>query len=111
MANNSAWRAILLGGGTAGTIDLLFASIKKISNGGSPLDPWKGVASGLLGRAAREGGGGGGGGGAGMAVLGVALHFFIAIGAAALLYLIVRRVPWLARRWLVLGVVYGLAFL
>jgi hypothetical protein len=102
--DNRARRAILLGGFSAGLADFLFATIKAALAGKSPLRPWKGVASGLLGQAGMDGG-------AEMAVLGVALHFFIAIAAAALLYLLVSRVKWIPRQWLVLAVLYGVAFL
>jgi hypothetical protein len=102
--NNPALRAILLGGSCAGLADFLFASTKAILNGNSPLRPWKGVASGLLGPAARDGG-------VEMALLGVALHFFICLVAAALLYLLVSRLKWIPRQWLLLAVLYGVAFL
>src|SRR5262245_28966754 len=104
MANNSAWRPILLGGFSAGLADFLFASIKKSIEGGSWLEMWKGVAGALLGQAARDGG-------IEMSLAGIALHFFICLAAAALLYLLVSRVRWVPRQWLVLGVLYGLAFL
>lgn len=99
----AAW-TIVLAGGAAGLCDLVYASGQKLAKGGSPLAPWKGVASGLLGPQAREGG-------AEMALLGVALHFLIALGAAALLYLIVRRFRWFQRQPLITGVLYGAAFL
>jgi hypothetical protein len=102
--DNPPLSAILLGGFCAGLADFLSASINKILSGGAWTDPWKGVASGLLGKAARDGGGE-------MALLGVVLHFFITLAGAALLYLIVSRVKWLPRQWIVLGVLYGLAFL
>jgi hypothetical protein len=99
-----ALRAILLGGVSAGLADFLYASTRAALNGNPTSRPWKGVASGLLGQAARDGG-------AEMAVLGVALHFFICIVAAALLYLLLSRVRWLPRQWLKVAVLYGLAFL
>jgi hypothetical protein len=46
-----------------------------------------------------------------MVVLGAALHWFICISAAALLYLIVSRVKWLPRQWIALGVIHGIAVL
>ena len=103
-SNHSAWRAILLGGFFAGLADFLFATIRKSMNGGAWTDPWKGVASGLVGKAAREGG-------IEMALLGIALHFFITLGAAALLYLLLRRLPWIPRQWWLLAILYGIAFL
>jgi hypothetical protein len=97
-------RGIFLGGLTSGVIDLVYASGQRALGGGSVLQPWKGVASGLLGPAAREGG-------VGMALLGIGLHFVITFGAAAILFLIVRRLPWFARRPLITGVLFGFGFL
>jgi len=102
--NNYARRMVLLAGFTAGLADFLFASIKRTMNGGSWMDPWKGVAYGLLGQAARDGG-------VEMALLGAALHFFICLSGAALLWLLVSRVKFIPRQWFVLGVLYGLAVL
>jgi hypothetical protein len=58
----------------------------------------------LFGTAAHDGG-------IGMVVMGTALHFFICFVAAALLYFIASRVKWLPRQWIVLGILYGIAFL
>jgi len=102
MPNNPAWRPILLGGFFAGLADFLFASIKRTLNGGAWSDPWKGVAGSLIGK---------NDGGSDIAALGIGLHFFICFAAAAMLYFLVKRVNWIPRQWLVLGVLYGLAFL
>ena len=72
--------------------------------GGSWMQPWKGVASGVLGKAARNGG-------IETAVLGTALHFFICIVAAAALYLVVSRLRWLPRNWILLAILHGIAVL
>jgi hypothetical protein len=104
MPDKIATRAILLSGFAAGLIDFLYASIRATLGGGHWTNPWKGVAGGLIGKAAREGG-------FEMVALGIALHFFICFAAAALLYFILRRLTWLPRQWLVLGVLYGIAFL
>src|SRR5690349_10749478 len=104
MANNIALRSILLGGFCAGLADFIYPTLRKVAAGGSWMDPWKGVASGLLGQAARDGG-------VGMALLGAALHFFICVSGAALLWLLASRVKFLPRQWFVLGVLYGLAVL
>lgn len=103
-SNNVALRAILLGGGLAGFADFVYPTLMSVINGGSPLQPWLGVASGLLGAAARQGG-------LGTAALGVCLHFFICIAAAALLWLLVKHVKFLPRQWVVLGVLHGIAVL
>jgi hypothetical protein len=97
-------RGIVLGGLSSGLIDLVYASAQSVSKGGSVLRPWKGVASGLIGSAARDGG-------AGIALLGVALHFVITFGAAAILSLMLWSLPWFAKRPLITGVLFGFGFL
>ena len=102
--NNIARRMVLLAGFTAGLADFLFASIKRTMNGGSWMDPWKGVAGCLIGPAAREGG-------IEIVLLGIALHFFICFVAATLLYFILKKVPALPRQWIIVAVVYGIVFM
>jgi hypothetical protein len=97
-------RGILLGGFIAGLADTIYPIVKTIMGGGEWVQPWKGVASGLLGKAARQGG-------MEMVATGLALHYFICISAAALLYLLVSRVKFVPRQWIVLGILYGIAFL
>jgi hypothetical protein len=104
MTNNIALRSILLGGACAGLADFIYPTLRKVAAGGSWMDPWKGVASGLLGQAARDGG-------VEMALLGAALHFFICLSGAALLWLLTSRLKFIPRQWFVLGVLYGLAVL
>ena len=96
--------AILLGGFVAGLADTIYPIVKTVMAGGEWFKPWKGVASGLLGKAAREGG-------MEMVALGLALHYFICISAASLLYLLLTRVKFVPRQWIVLGILYGIAFL
>lgn len=104
MTNNRPWRLVLFGGFIAGLADFLFASIQRVLKDGAWSDPWKGVAGCLVGKDS-------GLGDTSMIVLGAALHFFICLTAAAMLYVIVKRVAWIPRQWLVLGVIYGLVFL
>lgn len=92
----NALLAIAVGGGIAGIVDLLQASI---------LFGWKiplVIAGGLLGRPALQGG-------AGTYVLGVALHFFIACSAAAVYYGASRRLRFLVEHPLVCGLFFGAA--
>ena len=103
-SNNPALRGILLGGFFAGLADFIYPTVKTVLEGGSWMRPWKGVASGMFGQAAHEGG-------IGMVAIGTALHFFICLAAATLLYLIARQVKWIPRHWLPLGILYGVAFL
>jgi len=58
------------------------------------------VASGLLGKPAFEGG-------VPIAILGLALHFFIAFSWAAIFYLASRVIPALTRHAVIAGVFYG----
>jgi hypothetical protein len=99
-----ALQGILLGGFLAGFVDFVYPTVKTVMAGGSWTQPWKGVASGLLGKTAF-------GGGIGIVALGIALHFFICLVAAAMLYFIASRMKWLARHWVLLGILYGIAFL
>jgi len=103
-SNKFDWRAVLLGGFFAGLADWIYPTAKTVYGGGSWMQPWTGVASGLLGKAAREGG-------VETALLGTVLHFFICIVAAAVLYLVVKNLKWLPRNFLLLAVIHGVAVL
>jgi len=92
--SRSALLAIGVGGLTAGALDLLQASI---------LFGWRiplAIAGGLLGPGALQGG-------AGTYVLGVTLHFSIALTFAAFYYGASRRLTFLAEHPLVCGLFYG----
>jgi hypothetical protein len=102
--NNHAWRYVLLGGFLAGLADFIYPTVKTLMGGGPWWRPWKGVASGLLGKAGRDGG-------LEMALLGAVLHFFICISAAFILYFVVSRVKFLPRHWAPLAIIHGLAVL
>jgi len=90
----SALLAIAVGGLIAGVIDLLQACIQE----GWDIPLY--VAAGLLGRQAIQGG-------AGTYMLGVLLHFFIALTAATVYYATSRRLPFLTEHPLVCGLCYG----
>lgn len=95
-------RNVLFGGLTAGSLDITYAMTATTLRGRPPALAVKAVASGLLGRAALEGG-------ASMFVLGLALHFFIALSAALLYYLASTRLALLRERVLVPGAVFGVS--
>ena len=78
----------------AGTLDLLQACI--LFGWNTPLA----IAGGLLGRQAFQGG-------AGTYVLGVFLHFFIALSAASVYYAASRRLTFLKEHPLVCGLFFG----
>jgi hypothetical protein len=87
--------SILVGGLIAGTLDLTTAFISYGWN--VP----RGIASGLLGPSARQGG-------LGVYILGIALHFFIALSAAVVYYLASRKLTFLAEHWLICGMFFGI---
>src|ERR1700675_2116296 len=95
-AKSSALLAIAVGGGIAGTLDLLQACI--LFGWDIPLA----IAAGLLGRQAFHGG-------VGTYILGVLLHFFIACSAAAVYYGASRRLGFLKEYPLVCGLFFGAA--
>ena len=88
--------AILVGGLIAGSFDLITAFI--VFGRRVPLA----IAGGLLGHAAFQGG-------TGTYILGVFLHFFVAVSAAAVYYLASRRLAFLKEHALVCGLFYGIA--
>jgi uncharacterized membrane protein YagU involved in acid resistance len=95
------WRAILLGGLIAGTIDISYACIfSYLRRGTSPVRILQSVASGALGRSAFEGG-------ARTAALGLVFHFLIATIAAAIYYLASRRLRFLVNYAVICGPLYG----
>lgn len=96
------WRAILLGGLIAGTIDISYACIfSYLRRGTSPVRILQSVASGALGRSAFEGG-------ARTAVLGLVFHFLIATMAAAIYYLASRPLRFLVNYVVICGPLYGI---
>lgn len=93
-------RAILTGGLLAGALDLAWACVQSTAMGRGPVRMLQSIASGVLGKAAFDGG-------AAALALGVLLHFTIASGAAAAYVLAGRRWPELRRRILVSGPLFG----
>ncbi|ATC63116.1 hypothetical protein CMV30_03615 [Nibricoccus aquaticus] len=73
-------KAILWGGVIAGVLDLAFAIFYYGAKGATVMGVLKSIAAGWLGKAAMKTGG------LGMAALGVASHFLIATGAAAVFW-------------------------
>ena len=96
-SSNKAVLAIVVGGMVAGTVDLLQACI--LFGWDIPLS----IAGGLLGPQAAEHGG------VATYILGVCLHFFIALSAAAIYYAESRRLRFLTEYPLVCGLFYGVA--
>ncbi len=100
MRRLSAFSAILIGGAIAGAIDITYAIGFSALRRVPPIRILQSVASGLLGAPAFDGG-------APTAALGLGLHFFIALSAAAIFYLASKTIPFLSRHPVVAGLFYG----
>ena len=94
--------AIFWAGLTCGVMDISAAFITWWPKGIAPSRILKGIASGLLGPEAYNGG-------AGIAALGLAFHFLIASSAATVFYFASRRLPFLTLRPVLSGISYGVA--
>lgn len=94
--------ALLVGGGIAGALDILFAIAFAAYRGGvSPARVLQVVASGALGEAAFSGG-------LPAAALGLALHFLLSFAWAGLFIAAALRLPALTRRPLGSGIAFGI---
>jgi hypothetical protein len=96
-----AAQTILSAGLLCGVLDGLSAIAITLIFGGKVIRTFQGIAGGILGPKTFQGG-------AGTALLGAALHFAVAFGAAAVYYLASRYLPFLIHRALLAGVVYGM---
>ncbi len=98
---NNPFKTIFWGGLIAGTLDITGACVVSwLRAGVVPVRVFQSVASGLLGSAAYTGG-------ARTAVLGLALHFFIATTWTVVFYLASRKLRFLVAQPIVWGLVYG----
>src|ERR1041384_8393112 len=90
VAATRPWLGFLVGGLIAGTLDLTSAYISYGAN--VP----RGIAAGLLGPSARQGG-------LGTYILGIFIHFFIAMSAAFVFYLASRKLGFMVQNPIVCG--------
>jgi hypothetical protein len=102
MREYSAYTAIFWAGLTCGVLDGISATVVSWLFGGTPIRLFQGIASGLLGRSAFQAG-------LPSALLGVALHFLVALGAATVYYTASRSLPVLIDHALLCGIAYGAA--
>jgi hypothetical protein len=94
--------AIVAGGGAAATLDIAYAlTFWFFYRGVAPTAVLHTIAGGLLGLPAARAGG------MSTALLGLALHYFIAMGMAASFFLASRRFGFLVRRPVAAGIAYG----
>lgn len=94
-------RAILVGGSIAAALDILFAITWAAINGRTPVWLLQTVATGLLGESAYSGG-------MGTAVLGLAGHFAMSFGWAALFVAAASRLPALVAKPWFAGPAFGI---
>ena len=94
-------RALLFGTITVGVLDILDALLFFGFRGVAPIRIFQSIASGLLGRAAFDGG-------LPTAMLGGLLHFFIAFAIVTVYYLASQWLPRLSHHPLRYGLLYGL---
>jgi hypothetical protein len=95
-------RAVLWAGFACGVLDITAAFIVYGFFGAKPVLLLQGIASGLLGPRAFQGG-------LATALLGLLCHFVIAFGAAAVYFAASRAIPFLIQNGVVSGVLYGVA--
>jgi uncharacterized membrane protein YagU involved in acid resistance len=95
-------RLIVLGGAVGATCDITYAILYYGWKGVPAERLLQTVASGLLGKAAFDGGWP-------VAALGLALHYGIVIVAAALFFAVARRWAWLRDEAATAGLAYGVA--
>ena len=95
-----ATTGVLIGGGVAATLDIVYAFVMSTQAGISPTRVLQSVASGWLGKQAFDGG-------MPAAVLGLLSHYGILFVAAALYLAASRRFPLLRHRAVTCGLVFG----
>src|SRR5712691_184764 len=96
----NALRAILWGGLACGVLDITAALVVYGYFGVKPIRLLQGIAGGLLGPRALEGG-------LATALLGLLCHFLIAFSAATVYFALSRGVRFLADHAVLSGVLYG----
>jgi uncharacterized membrane protein YagU involved in acid resistance len=101
MKNFGALRAIVAAGLVVGVLDISSAFVIWWQRGVALQRGLQGIAAGLLGGNAYEGG-------MTTAGLGLALHFFVAFVVVSVFYLASRKTPLLTKQPLVSGAFYGI---
>lgn len=96
----SAIVGVLLGGGVAATLDIVYAIVRNGQHGKTALWVLQSVASGWMGADAFESGALGG-------AIGLASHYAILLIAAAVYLAASRRLPFLLSRALMCGALFG----
>jgi hypothetical protein len=92
----------LCGGFACGVLDITAAFVVYGAFGAKPIPLLQGIAAGVLGPSARNGG-------LATAALGLACHFVIAFSAAAVYYVLSRWLHFLVQQAIIAGALYGVA--
>ena len=100
--NPQALFVILRAGLLCGVMDITAAFVTWAPRGITPARILRGIASALLGPPALRGG-------SAIVALGLALHFFIAFSATTVFYAASRKLTFMTRRPVPVGVLYGVA--
>jgi len=98
----NAMLAVLWAGFACGVLDITAALVVYGYLGAKPIPLLQGIASGLLGPKAFQGG-------LATALLGLLCHFVIAFGAATVYFVASRTIPVLVQHAVVFGALYGVA--
>jgi len=99
-SSRSFRRALLWGGVTAGVLDIGAAIVLTVMRGAPVPRMLQGIASAVLGPVSFDLG-------PATAALGLGMHFAIAFSWTALFLLAARRLPWLLRQPVPVGIAYG----
>jgi hypothetical protein len=99
-AINRPLTAVLLGGGIAATLDIIYAIVRNGGYGRSPLWVLQSVASGWMGNDAFASGVSGG-------IIGLLSHYGILLVAAAIYLVASRSIPILRSRAIACGALFG----
>jgi len=100
MRGLSTTESIVYGGLVVGSLDAIDAIVIFGLRGATPIRVFQGIAAGFLGRATFQGG-------LRTALLGLAVHFFIAFSIVIAYYVASRSLSILVRRPVICGAVYG----
>ena len=95
-------KALLYGAGVVGAIDFLYATVFVVLRGRPWYRAWQGVASAVLGPDSFSGG-------YPTALLGVLLHFTVALCIVAVYLVASRWIPVLTQKTVLCGLAFGLA--
>ena len=102
MKRSKAFQAVVVGWLVVGVLDIASAFVIATIKGAGSIRMLQGIASGLLGRRALDGG-------LAIAGLGLAIHFFIALVVVLVFYAASRKISFLTEHPLFAGLCYGIA--